>query len=210
MRIYGAAGSWMWLWSAVCYRWFFFFQAEDGIRDYKVTGVQTCALPICGGEYAFRKRAHVAVRKSDVEPHACAHRGGLPQRAPGGVAHEREAAREHAAVRQRVEQLPATRDERGALAQRGVHGAPRPLGEFRDALALAADPAAVGVGVGPQASAEPHRCGCQPLAPALPSDAFRAFGPLGERRDQLAAAHDARAQDLRAEPAGRARKARVM
>src|SRR5919106_4181109 len=27
--------------------WFiFFFQAEDGIRDYKVTGVQTCALPI--------------------------------------------------------------------------------------------------------------------------------------------------------------------
>src|SRR5205807_7946455 len=25
-----------------------FFQAEDGIRDYKVTGVQTCALPILG------------------------------------------------------------------------------------------------------------------------------------------------------------------
>src|SRR5256885_7039436 len=25
-----------------------FFQAEDGIRDYKVTGVQTCALPIFG------------------------------------------------------------------------------------------------------------------------------------------------------------------
>src|SRR5256885_6036837 len=30
------------------YRYFFFFQAEDGIRDYKVTGVQTCALPISG------------------------------------------------------------------------------------------------------------------------------------------------------------------
>src|SRR3712207_7253605 len=32
---------------------FFFFQAEDGIRDIGVTGVQTCALPIsrcpCGG-----------------------------------------------------------------------------------------------------------------------------------------------------------------
>src|SRR5688500_19611949 len=26
--------------------WVFFFQAGDGIRDYKVTGVQTCALPI--------------------------------------------------------------------------------------------------------------------------------------------------------------------
>ena len=29
--------------SRVC---FFFFQAEDGIRDIGVTGVQTCALPI--------------------------------------------------------------------------------------------------------------------------------------------------------------------
>src|SRR6266536_5098548 len=28
-------------------RSFFFFQAEDGIRDPLVTGVQTCALPIC-------------------------------------------------------------------------------------------------------------------------------------------------------------------
>src|SRR5256884_6837025 len=31
--------------SVVC---FFFFQAEDGIRDVAVTGVQTCALPIFG------------------------------------------------------------------------------------------------------------------------------------------------------------------
>src|SRR5207244_10505785 len=31
-----------------------FFQAEDGIRDDLVTGVQTCALPICAtGEYVF-------------------------------------------------------------------------------------------------------------------------------------------------------------
>src|SRR5205809_7668749 len=30
----------------VCF-YFFFFQAEDGIRDVAVTGVQTCALPIC-------------------------------------------------------------------------------------------------------------------------------------------------------------------
>src|SRR3989442_1335513 len=28
---------------------FFFFQAEDGIRDADVTGVQTCALPISSG-----------------------------------------------------------------------------------------------------------------------------------------------------------------
>src|SRR5207249_11275097 len=31
---------------------FFFFQAEDGIRDRNVTGVQTCALPI---SFSFRK-----------------------------------------------------------------------------------------------------------------------------------------------------------
>ena len=30
----------------------FFFQAEDGIRDYKVTGVQTCALPILAATHA--------------------------------------------------------------------------------------------------------------------------------------------------------------
>src|SRR2546430_3413960 len=34
---------------------FFFFQAEDGIRDLTVTGVQTCALPI------YRSRAPVRV-----------------------------------------------------------------------------------------------------------------------------------------------------
>src|SRR5688500_20323853 len=38
--------------------YYFFFQAEDGIRDYKVTGVQTCALPIYGGDV---RKAGVAV-----------------------------------------------------------------------------------------------------------------------------------------------------
>src|SRR2546430_9875564 len=36
---------------------FFFFQAEDGIRDLTVTGVQTCALPIC---FPSRPRRRVA------------------------------------------------------------------------------------------------------------------------------------------------------
>src|SRR5256885_9855113 len=38
---------------------FFFFQAEDGIRDYKVTGVQTCALPI------FQVGQTLAIKNSD-------------------------------------------------------------------------------------------------------------------------------------------------
>src|SRR5690606_40703970 len=35
------------------YYFCFFFQAEDGIRDFHVTGVQTCALPICLSEHAL-------------------------------------------------------------------------------------------------------------------------------------------------------------
>src|SRR2546422_5161006 len=35
------------LFSQPFFFFFFFFKAEDGIRDVAVTGVQTCALPIC-------------------------------------------------------------------------------------------------------------------------------------------------------------------
>src|SRR2546430_13271539 len=36
---------------------FFFFQAEDGIRDLTVTGVQTCALPISNGLISGEQRS---------------------------------------------------------------------------------------------------------------------------------------------------------
>src|ERR1022692_3056198 len=36
----------------------FFFQAEDGIRDYKMTGVQTCALPICSWSRCHANRSY--------------------------------------------------------------------------------------------------------------------------------------------------------
>src|SRR2546430_12487828 len=39
-------------------RIFFFFQAEDGIRDLTVTGVQTCALPISRRAQVQGLRAH--------------------------------------------------------------------------------------------------------------------------------------------------------
>src|SRR5256885_8844525 len=45
------------MYNCLCYL-FFFFQAEDGIRDYKVTGVQTCALPI-SDEGDFLRRRHL-------------------------------------------------------------------------------------------------------------------------------------------------------
>src|SRR5688500_20163189 len=43
----------------------FFFRAEDGIRDYKVTGVQTCALPISAGDLPHRVSEWIRVT---VEP----------------------------------------------------------------------------------------------------------------------------------------------
>src|SRR5256885_10788855 len=47
----------------------FFFQAEDGIRDYKVTGVQTCALPICAAIQACIARGvrHKAARRKEQQ-----------------------------------------------------------------------------------------------------------------------------------------------
>src|SRR5690349_23989865 len=42
--------------------YFFFFQAEDGIRDLYVTGVQTCALPISTPERQPRNQLRRTVR----------------------------------------------------------------------------------------------------------------------------------------------------
>src|SRR5256886_85908 len=78
-RCQGAAAS---LSVVVC----FFFQAEDGIRDLTVTGVQTCALPISGGAPA---------RRAD-RPAARARRGLPPRRRlsrPRGVRLQRRVAR---------------------------------------------------------------------------------------------------------------------
>src|SRR6266511_4888246 len=67
---------------------FFFFQAEDGIRDFHVTGVQTCALPICAHRAAeARAVEHVeaagAPRQLDrVPPDVAGDGGGLPRPAP--------------------------------------------------------------------------------------------------------------------------------
>src|SRR2546422_4057903 len=53
---------------------FFFFQAEDGIRDVAVTGVQTCALPILPDmdiwdlKYHFELAVAVASPSCDVRP----------------------------------------------------------------------------------------------------------------------------------------------
>src|SRR5688572_33080095 len=61
---------------------FFFFQAEDGIRDLTVTGVQTCALPICSTpEASPRSAGGPDLVRPDTEP-AGPPAGRAPARAP--------------------------------------------------------------------------------------------------------------------------------
>src|SRR2546430_12222112 len=47
---------------------FFFFQAEDGIRDLTVTGVQTCALPIFAACVALRRAFQLLVFPDSAVP----------------------------------------------------------------------------------------------------------------------------------------------
>src|SRR2546429_6715830 len=59
---------------------FFFFQAEDGIRDVAVTGVQTCALPISRyvrrhtSSRFFRSRHSATQKDSHVAANALRHK----------------------------------------------------------------------------------------------------------------------------------------
>src|SRR5215467_12046688 len=66
---------------------FFFFQAEDGIRDYKVTGVQTCALPI------FPRATPMLPPRTigRCVPASCRHRAGPILSAAPAIRIERQA-----------------------------------------------------------------------------------------------------------------------
>src|SRR2546426_3619567 len=79
----------------------FFFQAEDGIRDYKVTGVQTCALPIspaatAQAEPGARRRARLGERH---EPAGAARRTRACGPGPRGAGPLESAGRGRAAAR---------------------------------------------------------------------------------------------------------------
>src|SRR5258708_21451886 len=142
---------------------FFFFQAEDGIRDDLVTGVQTCALPISdrlGAPALARQPAAddelLAVHRLDLYP-----AGGAPAGLVGGVESLGDDSLE-ALLDAPLEQLGAVADDvLGRLPARAVE---RELGEAG---------AAVGGGGGP-----PTVC-----APPQPGQ-----GPLTGRRGVLAAA----------------------
>src|SRR2546430_11192199 len=101
---------------------FFFFQAEDGIRDLTVTGVQTCALPICVREDLRHRgldrrelRARALLVAEDVEEDArdLVLRALVPRR------RERPAARPHRAPQPPPPPGPADRPGTAAGAAGG-------------------------------------------------------------------------------------------
>src|SRR5690606_40558819 len=101
----------------------FFCQAEDGIRDFHVTGVQTCALPILEGHGTVLSvvpeldHAHVRLAVADIDPP-----GGYRRLAPVEHAERRETV----AIR-RCELVDRKSDVKGERA--GRRGGPDEAGE---------------------------------------------------------------------------------
>src|SRR5437016_14234236 len=113
---------------------YFFFQAEDGIRDWSVTGVQTCALPIYPRIRALRparrarsedaQLADESVPGIDLVGHAQAHRAGpLARRAPARL---REIGRCYTAVSVCARSSGQTQTRRNSVMRPiGSHSATR-------------------------------------------------------------------------------------
>src|SRR2546428_9565262 len=123
---------------------FFFFQAEDGIRDLIVTGVQTCALPISAtaeaGELDVRRRTEAERRRDLLEDYERAGRHA-PVEAPPGE---------------------------GALGDRKLH--PHAQGEVSSQASSATRPAAIrrGVRLSACASARSMAAATRPPPPSPP------------------------------------------
>src|SRR3989442_10859104 len=87
---------------------FFFFQAEDGIRDADVTGVQTCALPIFHGVRLSKRiisaRPEMRLRTSSVSlfPSACSKISSARAAASAGLTGRSKGKIGRASCRERV------------------------------------------------------------------------------------------------------------
>src|SRR2546430_15918238 len=121
---------------------FFFFQAEDGIRDLTVTGVQTCALPISRSGDAL---SDAADRRAEAAPRP---HGDRRREGPARRGARRGARRRAGGVADRE-----PRDTRGS----GL-----PAGSRRSARAVTTQPAA------PAAATRPRRGAPLPGPPPPP------------------------------------------
>src|SRR5262249_60030138 len=61
---------------------FFFFQAEDGIRDWSVTGVQTCALPISSSPILRITSPALSLTSGEVEARSTNRPREVPKYSP--------------------------------------------------------------------------------------------------------------------------------
>src|SRR5437016_6943589 len=92
--------------SASLLRFLFFFQAEDGIRDWSVTGVQTCALPICtprscpdsGGRPPASRPRRRPPRGGGAPPAASRRRRADRPRRPASPSRRRASSRDRKSV----------------------------------------------------------------------------------------------------------------
>src|SRR5699024_8621670 len=92
--------------------YFFFFQAEDGIRDRNVTGVQTCALPIWGSVTMNTRRLTMDVPGRRTGQEWSIRHGDRPERVDRGVS---DAAR--ALMRSHLRDLPRRRAHSEGVAR---------------------------------------------------------------------------------------------
>src|SRR2546422_4662673 len=109
---------------------FFFFQAEDGIRDVAVTGVQTCALPISAdaaepksvsGPRQFTDTCRVA--GSPADPSRTTHQDEL-RRAPRVVDGNDAGTRSSCAAKAAARPVPLKRAERRQFTDTRTTGSP--------------------------------------------------------------------------------------
>src|SRR2546430_10744199 len=87
--------------AAKCVAVFFFFQAEDGIRDLTVTGVQTCALPISAREAAL---AIPGYRRATARGRGCQRTRAIPPSARRRAIGSRRGRRARTRPRRRSEE----------------------------------------------------------------------------------------------------------
>src|SRR5688500_17806241 len=119
-------------------------------------GAAAARARLCGSRRRRRRiralghRANAAVGELDADPHPGRDGGRGAERGSFGVAHERKAARQDAAIREGGEQLAGALDMRFALADQRHGGAGRTLREPEKLLALARDLVAVRGDIRPQ------------------------------------------------------------
>src|SRR5436309_5494406 len=99
---------------------FFFFQAEDGIRDFHVTGVQTCALPIYPDRQQDRDPdEELETAAGELRPGAREPEGRGEREPDEGCRHHREARLLAGRERERSEERRVGKECRARWAPSG-------------------------------------------------------------------------------------------